>query len=105
MEGAMHVLPERQFGRELADEVLTEMAMGYLQLGLHGSWIDPAKCNERFGRWERTELEARFSEHPPEEVARWLIEAAADITRLGVETAVDRFVEHMYPSSFPISCT
>jgi len=89
------------WGRKLADDVLAEAATGGVPrsqtAGWLSKWLDPVESNEMFGRWERGELEARFSEHPPEEVAKWLNQAAKDIVALGVEAAVDRLVDHIYP--------
>lgn len=96
----MKKLSDRAFYPGFAEEVIAEVKDGNtipVKKSWLSHWTDPVKLNAKFGRWERAELEARFSEHPPEEIAKWLNQAASDITTLGVEVAVDRLVDRMYP--------
>lgn len=90
----------RVFYPRFAEEIIAEVEAGNtipLNKSWLSNWTDPVKRNAMLRNWERMELEARFSEHPPEDISKLLNEAAADITTLGVEAAVDRLVDRMYP--------
>jgi len=100
LEDAMKKLSDRVAYPGFAEEVIAEVKAGNtrpVRKSWLSNWTDPVKRNAMLGNWERMELEARFSEHRPEEVAKWLNQAASDITTFGVEVAVDKLVDRMYP--------
>lgn len=60
-------------------------------------WIEPAKARDRGRRWLSMWLKGDLRDIPPEYAGRFLEEMAVDLKTVGVEEAVDRFIDKILP--------
>jgi hypothetical protein len=60
-------------------------------------WIAPSKARQRSRRWLSMWLKGDLRGIPTDEAERYLAEMAADLRTVGLDEAVDRFIDKILP--------
>lgn len=88
------------YGKMIADAVLASLedpperkkSANWLD-----SWLQPAPGLERSRRWLSMWLKGDLKDIPEDQAARYLRELAADLKTVGLDAAVDRFIDKILP--------
>ena len=88
------------YGKAIAEAVLSKVddAEFTPRTTWLDSWTDPGEMRDRSRRWLSMWLKSDLKNVPPYLAIRYLTEMAKDISRLGSDEAVDRFVDKILPT-------